>query len=437
MDGAGKKTLTTAAQQAEGDKSKYLALAAGAALLGSAIYTNKTGLASVEERLGALEIKAAKQESSAFVFIKPHAVTEPVKALVKQKLGEAGVSIVGEGEIAGPKIDDEMLIDTHYGAIAEKAVVLKPTQLAPSAKALAEFEKAFGLPWTEALANGMVYNARDACAVLGVDGEGLDKKWSTLTRGTNLIKFGGGFYCGQVDGIFIINGFYMSMRGKFTKPTASIYYILVQWPTAALSWADFRGNVLGATNPREAASGSLRKLIADDWKNLGLEAEPNTGDNGVHASASPFEALAERAPSPLFQSVTTLLACRHQLGRRRARHRRLRQSHARRWHPGKDNYGVDLGPPGAAARRRQGLALRHPRGPERRPVPRQGYRTRQGQPAQVGTAPHCTPHFSHRERAALAALIGSAAKEWSWSSEQPRRLGSRARERAGIRCKQG
>lgn len=32
----------------------------------------------------------------------------------------------------------------------------------------------------------------------------------------------------------------------------------------------------------------------DEYKNLGLATKPNTGDNGVHASASPFEALAER-----------------------------------------------------------------------------------------------------------------------------------------------
>jgi hypothetical protein len=28
---------------------------------------------------------------------------------------------------------------------------------------------------------------------------------------------------------------------------------------------------------------------------LGLKSKPNTGDNGVHASASPFEAMTERA----------------------------------------------------------------------------------------------------------------------------------------------
>merc|ERR1719331_3652106 len=35
-------------------------------------------------------------------------------------------------------------------------------------------------------------------------------------------------------------------------------------------------------------------MIAKQWKELGLKEECNVGDNGVHASASPFEALAER-----------------------------------------------------------------------------------------------------------------------------------------------
>ena len=30
------------------------------------------------------------------------------------------------------------------------------------------------------------------------------------------------------------------------------------------------------------------------WQQLGMEAEPNTGNNCVHASASPFEGLAEK-----------------------------------------------------------------------------------------------------------------------------------------------
>jgi hypothetical protein len=52
--------------------------------------------------------------------------------------------------------------------------------------------------------------------------------------------------------------------------------------------------VLGPTDPKQAPEGSLRNMILNDWQALGLEYEPNTGDNCVHASASPFEGLAER-----------------------------------------------------------------------------------------------------------------------------------------------
>lgn len=93
---------------------------------------------------------------------------------------------------------------------------------------------------------------------------------------------------------YVINGFYMSMRAKFVTPGTSIYSFDVEWDEKALSWGDFRGKVLGATDPSSAAAGSLRNTIFKDWKALGLASVPNTGDNGVHASASPFEALAER-----------------------------------------------------------------------------------------------------------------------------------------------
>ena len=93
---------------------------------------------------------------------------------------------------------------------------------------------------------------------------------------------------------FVINGFYMAMREKFTRPGASIYYYLVEWDAAKLSWADFRAKVLGATDPAAAIEGTLRKQIYQTWEALGLPGEPDVGDNGVHASASPFEALCER-----------------------------------------------------------------------------------------------------------------------------------------------
>jgi hypothetical protein len=162
------------------------------------------------------------------------------------------------------------------------------------AKGQEEFEKMFGMSWKDALASGNVYNAKQACEKLGCDGLGLEKKWGNLNKKTELLKFGGGFYCGKVDGLFVLNGFYMSMRAAYTTAPAAIHYYTVEWPAEKLSWKDFRGKVLGATDPSAAEAGSARRMILEDYQKLGLKGKPNTGDNGVHASASPFEALSER-----------------------------------------------------------------------------------------------------------------------------------------------
>lgn len=242
-------------------------------------------------------IAEPKVKNCAFVFIKPHAVTDSTKGLVAEGLKAKGVNIISEGTITAEEIDKGMLIDTHYYAIASKATLLKPNQLNVPAD---KFEKQFGLGWQEALDKGVVYNAMDACELLGVDAAGLNKAWAACKKGGKLVKFGGGFYCGLVDTIpgkepiYVFNGFFMNMRSSFVKPGTSIYYYSVEWDAAKLSWEDFRGKVLGPTDPEEAPKDSLRGLIMNDWAKLGLAYRPNVGDNGVHASASPFEGLAER-----------------------------------------------------------------------------------------------------------------------------------------------
>ena len=51
---------------------------------------------------------------------------------------------------------------------------------------------------------------------------------------------------------------------------------------------------LRPTDPAEGPDGSIRKTILETYEALGLTSKPNKGDNGVHASASPFEGLAEK-----------------------------------------------------------------------------------------------------------------------------------------------
>merc|ERR1740129_810578 len=127
----------------------------------------------------------------------------------------------------------------------------------------------------------------------------MNTAWAKAKDAKKLVKMGGGFYCGlvEVEGkepLYIFNGFFMAMRSKFTKPGTEIYYYVVEWDPKVLSWADFRGQVLGPTDPAEAPKTSLRGQILERWEELGLAAVPNVGDNGMHASASPFEAYAER-----------------------------------------------------------------------------------------------------------------------------------------------
>lgn len=244
-----------------------------------------------------LQVQLSGKTNSAFVFIKPHAckgTPGKVEEAVEDHLKKAGIRITGKGEMLAETIDEKQHIDTHYGAIASKAVKLEPKELNVPDKGKAAFEKMFGEKWDDAVAAGKVYNAKDGAAKLGLDGAGVNAKWSKLKKDVNLIKFGGGFYCGKVDGIYIMNGFYMSMRAAYCNPGEKIMWYTVNWPSDSLSWEDFRGVVLGATDPTTAPKGSVRRYILDNYKQLGLQTKPNTGDNGVHASASPFEAMAER-----------------------------------------------------------------------------------------------------------------------------------------------
>ena len=233
--------------------------------------------------------------NSAFVFVKPHANTPAAVKMVTELMASKGVKILKTGTITAEEIDSKKLIDQHYYAIASKATILKPDKLNVPAD---KFEGQFGIGWQAALDAGKVFNAMDACEKLGLNAEQMDAEWGKCKKAKKLIKFGGGFYCGLIeiegkDPIYVFNGFFMQMRTEFTKPGLSITYFVVEWPEAGMPWADFRGKLLGPTDPADAPADSARGMVLAQWKELGLTEEPNTGLNGFHASASPFEALAE------------------------------------------------------------------------------------------------------------------------------------------------
>jgi len=228
----------------------------------------------------------------AFIFVKPHAAkNDDVRALVKKHLEAAGVTILSTGEFLAEKIDAENLVDVHYYSIASKAVLLKPNELAVPKR---KFQDFFKISWEEALEKGLCYNGQDAGKKFGLNAEELELKWRKAKADGKVLKLGGGFYCGEMDGLYVFNAFFMAMRNKYVARGKLIYYMKVEFDSKTLSWSDFRIKVLGDTTPSDAIKESIRGTLYADWEKVGLPSQLNTGDNGVHASASPFEGLAER-----------------------------------------------------------------------------------------------------------------------------------------------
>jgi len=236
--------------------------------------------------------------NGAFVFIEPQANTEQVRRYVREKLIASGSHIVDEGFKNAPEIDEKCLYDKHHFSIASSATLSKLEDLYVPAD---RFEKKFGLSWDEAKSKELVFTASDACAKLKVDGDGLAKLWQVAVDDGRVIKFGHDFHCGKIkpaegEPLYVFNGYFMSMREAFTSPGQQMYYFSVTLPTASevSSWYLFRHVVVGERDPKDANPETIRNHLLGAWEELGLKCEPDKLHNGVHASASPFEGLAER-----------------------------------------------------------------------------------------------------------------------------------------------
>lgn len=238
----------------------------------------------------------ARNKNSAFLFIKPHANVPKVVELVENRLRKAKIGIVQQGEVRSLDLQGGKIIDRHYGSLAMRALKTKPLHLAVLDEGRKGFEEVFKLSWREALERDLVVNAKEAERRLGLhpDGVELDRLWSPLQFGEGKVKLASSCYAGRIRGLYVINGFYMGMRAKFTCADRPVHWMSIHWNSEDISWETFRKDFIGHTDPTRAPSESLRGEVLKKWAELKLKAEPDTGNNVVHASASPFEALLER-----------------------------------------------------------------------------------------------------------------------------------------------
>jgi hypothetical protein len=212
-------------------------------------------------------------------------------------LNAKGFRVVEEGSMSGQ--DLILKFNRQYAELGRRAVILKPHEYTLTTLALIQFQKRFGVGWSEAIEQGLVRNATDAAALLDISVEELYEEWLKSQKNDNVLKFDRGFFCGLIDtvpdkpAIFCVNGFYPSMRAQYASPSSTIRYCSVEWESN-ISWESFRMDLIGCSDPAASPKDSIRHILQQEWRELGLEFMPDIRDNCVHVSASAFEAFTER-----------------------------------------------------------------------------------------------------------------------------------------------
>ena len=223
-------------------------------------------------------------------FIKPHA-SQSVETWnwVRATLEQRGIRVSGELAVTGPEIREKGLIDRHYTVIARVGGCADAGTLELNDKSLSAFQAAFGVSWSQAASQNLLFSGMAALKKLNVTPAGLMGLWA----GVKPAKIGAGFYAASIQGIIVLNGFYPSIREIYTTDEAVTRCFLMEFDGDLLPWKSFRADVIGATDPAKAGADSIRGTLFRRCGEFGLTL--NARDNVIHASASPFEAMMERS----------------------------------------------------------------------------------------------------------------------------------------------
>jgi len=120
-------------------------------------------------------------------------------------------------------------------------------------------------------------------------GSSLDSLWFAGKSA----KIRSGFYVRPVEKegrkIILVNGFHPEQLSHFTNPSHKIVLMLLH---SNSDWSALKNEMVGATFPEKAASGSIRGILYAHAQEYGYE-EVTIANNSVHLSAGPFEGMFE------------------------------------------------------------------------------------------------------------------------------------------------
>ena len=201
--------------------------------------------------------------------------------LILEKLKKSELEVKSIIALSGDYLDTYGIMSSHYGVI--DSVARDPiTEISDQGKG--EFVNLSGRP----MADSRVMGAFEYLSLhKELSADELGRMW--LERGYN--KLSGGTYCQFIkdEDLYLFNGFYPRLLENFTRSGSSILAFIVQ---GDIEWSVARQSLVGATNPEEAMTGSIRAELLQQREALCIEEiSPNL--NGVHLSAGPVEGLVE------------------------------------------------------------------------------------------------------------------------------------------------
>jgi hypothetical protein len=185
--------------------------------------------------------------------------------------------------MTGPDLDRAGAMQQHYGVINQISRLGRPALTEAAEESL----------------RALLADAPKDTVVLGGHqfleryGDVSPFALAMLFSNAQVSRLGPGTYTApvRIDGatVVILNGFHPRQLGFFTAADAVCAFLHASSPT---DWEVLRLELIGATDPSEAAARSIRGTLYADPAAFGLTAV-NSNFNGVHMSAGPLEGLSE------------------------------------------------------------------------------------------------------------------------------------------------
>lgn len=233
--------------------------------------------------------------NQAVVFTKPvhhlglSLTPEQLDMQIRTFLGEKDFRFALSKQLTGSGLAERDVIKQHYLMYSKAACVESVDELELSDEAKAKFESAFGKSWqTE---SGKVLGSPALQQEKEISAQELYLLWNEQFSSRQTCKIQDGVilaWLAELD-CYCINAFYPVMEDNFYNPATEIAYHVIEFDPDQISWAQFRKNILGATDASKAEPESFRGQLY-----AAHQVEFPGRDNFVHGSAGPLEGLVER-----------------------------------------------------------------------------------------------------------------------------------------------